>query len=292
MERLSGKEGTTLSSARRGRETGSGHTTRRRTRTAHPSGRRRRTEGAGHHLGSWGRVWRALSLLAAAALTAALVGAVSYAHSMEPQLRSLPSIVRTRLEREHSVWIPYNRVPPALVDATIATEDRDFWTNPGISFEGIARAALVDIEHGAFLQGASTLQQQIIRDIFLSPKKTISRKLRGIVLSIALTRDFPRKTIFALYVNEVYYGNGAYGIARAARSYFGESPQALTPAQCTLLAGLPQAPSYLDPLRHPKAAKARQTIVVDSMVAVGYLTAPQAQAILRAPWHLVRPRAA
>lgn len=237
-------------------------------------------------------MWRALSVFAGAALAVALLGAVSYARSMEPQLRRLPTIVRARLAREHSTWVPYAQIPSALVKATIATEDRSFWTNPGISFEGIARAALVDLEHRAFLQGASTLQQQIVRDLFLSPRKTITRKLRGVVLAIALTHDFPRETIFALYVNEVYYGNGAYGIARAAKSYFGTTPGGLTPAQCTLLAGLPQAPSYLDPLRNPKAAKARQVIVVDSMVAAGYLTAPEAQAILRAPWHLVPPTAA
>ena len=247
--------------------------------------RRRRSERPG-------RIWRLLALAAALACAAAVVGAVSYARSMQPSLRALPSIVRVRLAREHSTWVPFDKIPTMLVNATVATEDRSFWTNPGISFEGIVRAALVDLEHGAFLEGASTLQQQIVRDVFLSPRKTISRKVRGTILAVTLTRDFPRKTIFALYVNEVYYGNGAYGLAKAAESYFGTSPERLTPAQSTLLAGLPQAPSYLDPRRNPVAAKARQTIVLESMVAAGYLTPRQARTILHAPWDLTPPKAA
>lgn len=244
----------------------------------------------GRHMASGtrrGRAWRVLALAAGTAGAVVLVVAVSYARSMQPKLLALPSIVRTRLAQEHSVWVPFNHMPKMLVDATVATEDRSFWTNPGISFEGIARAAAVDLQHGAFLQGASTLQQQIVRDLFLSPKKTITRKLRGIVLAVTLTRDFPRPTLFALYVNEVYYGNGAYGLARAAQVYFGKSPRALTSAQSTLLAGLPQAPSYLDPLRHPKAAKSRQEIVVESLVEAGYISSSTARDILAAPWHLV-----
>lgn len=280
--------------ARHDRVLGGTPTQTRRPHLRHHPGPRRRRAVAGRRPSRAGgqRGWRIALALVGLAVVVLGATAVSYGISMQPRLLALPRIVRTRLAREGSVWVPYDRIPPLLVEATVATEDRDFWTNPGISFEGIARAALVDLEHGAFLQGGSTLQQQIVRDLFLSPKKTISRKLRGTVLALWLTRDFPRTTIFALYVNEVYYGHGAYGLAKAARTYFGVAPSALTPAQCTLLAGLPQAPSYLDPLRNPRAAKARQAIVVESMVEAGYLTPHQAAAILRAPWHLVRGKAA
>ena len=233
--------------------------------------------------------WRRAAALAAAAIAAFLAWAAVYAVSMQPRLMTVPALVRARLARSGGTWVPYDRIPPFLVQAVIATEDRSFWTNPGISFEGTARAALVDLERGAFVQGGSTLQQQIVRDLFLTPRKTIGRKIRGTVLSVLLTLDFPRPEIMAFYVNEVYLGYGAYGLESAARTYFGRPPSALTAAQCALLAGLPQAPSAYDPLVHRTAAKARQAVVLGSMVQAGYLSAARARALLRAPLGLRRP---
>jgi penicillin-binding protein 1A len=235
------------------------------------------------------RPGRAVGLVALAAAVAGLTWAVSYAIVMQPHVDALPTLVRARLKTHGGgAYVPYGRLPPFLVDALVATEDRTFWTNAGLSFEGIARAAVVDIEHGAFVQGASTIQQQVVRDMFLSARKTLPRKLQGSVLAVLMTLDFPRREILSLYFNEVYLGQGAYGIARAARTYFGKSPSALTPAQCAVLAGLPQAPSYDDPLTNYAAAKARQAIVLESMVATGYITAARARALARAPLGLVR----
>lgn len=223
----------------------------------------------------------------ATALGVAIAGG-GYAVAMQPRVASLPALVRSRLRRQGAgPFVPYRRLPPFLVEALVATEDRSFWTNPGISFEGIARAALVDLAHGAFVQGASTLQQQVARDMFLTPRKTLVRKLESVVLALIMTWDFPRREIVALYLNEVYLGQGAYGIARAARTYFGVAPSALTPAQCALLAGLPQAPSTYDPLVDLADAKARQATVLQSMAAAGYISAARARALERAPLHLV-----
>ncbi len=233
--------------------------------------------------------WRALGGLVVAAAVVAVLAAAAYGAVMQPRVAALPVLVRARLAHYHGgPYVPYAGLPPFLVDALVATEDRSFWTNPGISFEGIARAALVDLERGAFVQGASTIQQQVARDMFLTPKKTIVRKLKGVVLAVIMTLDFPRTEIIALYLNEVYLGHGAYGIASAARSYFGVPPAALTPAQCALIAGLPQAPSLYDPLADLSDAKGRQAAVLESMVSAGYITAAQAHALGRAPLHLVR----
>ncbi len=235
------------------------------------------------------RPWRTVALLALAALAGSVLWAGSYALTMRAQVAALPVLVRARLRTDGGgPYVPYDRLPPFLVDALVATEDRTFWTNPGLSFEGIARAALVDLEHGAFLQGASTIQQQLARDMFLTPRKTIPRKLEGSILALMITRDFPRPEILAMYLNEVYLGNGATGIARAAQTYFGVAPDRLTPAQSALIAGLPQAPSAYDPLVHYAAAKARQAVVLESMASVGYITAAHAQALMRAPLDLVR----
>jgi penicillin-binding protein 1A len=210
--------------------------------------------------------------------------ATAYALSMQARVAALPTLVRARL-RAHGdgAYVPYDRLPPFLVQALVATEDRTFWTNSGISFRGIARAAIVDAIHLSFLEGASTIQQQIARDIYLTPRKTIVRKLEGTVLALVITHDFPRREILALYLNEVYLGQNAYGVARAARIYFGVSPEALTPAQCAVLAGLPQAPSAYDPLTDLDGAKARQQAVLASMVAVGDITKARARALARAP---------
>lgn len=234
------------------------------------------------------RGWRAPVALAAAATVAFLAWATVYAISMQPRILAVPALARARVAQSAGTWVPYDRIPRFLVHALVATEDRSFWTNPGVSFEGTARAVVVDIEQRAFVQGGSTLQQQIVRDLFLTPRKTLWRKLRGSVLSVLLTLDFPRSEIMAFYWNEVYLGAGSYGLASAARVYFGRAPSALTPAQCALLAGLPQAPSAYDPLVHLAAAKARQAVVLDSMMQAGYLSAAQARALSRAPLELRR----
>lgn len=235
---------------------------------------------------------RPVRLLAAAGLGAVLalgLGAAAYAVVMQPTVLKLPSLVRARLRANGGgAYVPYDRIPPFLVNALVATEDRSFWTNPGLSFEGIARAALVDLEHHALLEGGSTLQQQIARDMFLTPRKTFQRKFKGTVLAILMTRDFPRRELVALYLNEVYLGQGAYGLDRAAHTYFGVPPSRLDDAQCALLAGLPQAPSLYDPFTGYGDAKERQGAVLQSMVSAGYITARQAAALERAPLHLVR----
>ena len=235
-----------------------------------------------------GGLRKGLSILFTLAFTfvVALGAGGLYACIRLPDLRALPAKVHEELQMHHSRWVPVQGVAPSLVTALLATEDRSFWTNIGVSFEGIARSVLVDLASGQFVEGGSTITQQLVRDQLLTDRKTIPRKLEEMVLAIALTQLDPKREILALYLNQVYLGHGAYGIFSASETYFGRTPAQLTLAQSTLLAGLPQAPSYYDPLANPKAAAQRQAQVVAAMEAAGDLTPAQGQQVLKTPWGL------
>lgn len=182
-------------------------------------------------------------------------------------LESLPTRVHQRVTSHHGIYLHNAAVNPWLTHALIATEDRSFYHNWGISFEGIGRALLVDIRTLTFAQGGSTITQQLVRDMILSPKKTIPRKVTGILLSLMVTALYTKRQILNMYLNEVYLGHDSYGVARAALVYFNRSVGSLTPAEATVLAGLPQAPSAYDPLHHYNLAKDRQWEVLTSMVS-------------------------
>lgn len=213
--------------------------------------------------------------------------AVGYVAVSIPRLQALPGTIRAELARRGSTWVPSSQIPTTLRQALIATEDQSFETNWGISFEGIGRALLVDLKTGQFVQGGSTITQELVRDQLLTAQKTIPRKIEEMLLALTLTRIDSKSEILDMYFNEVYFGNGAYGLSAASQIYFGERPSQLTPAQATLLAGLPQAPSAYNPLVHPTLAKIRQREVLTNMVSVGYLTPREASAIASSPWSLV-----
>lgn len=234
--------------------------------------------GGGRRCGSWG-----IGLLLAGAL--GLGG--FYAHYWGA-LGRLPALARRRAEIGGGHYVPLSAVSPWFVKALVATEDQSFYHNWGISFEGIGRALLVDLREGRFAQGGSTLTQQLVRDLLLSPVKTIPRKVTGSLLALAVTARYSKTAILTMYVNEVYLGDGAYGIDAASRRYFGLPPRRLNLAESALLAGLPVAPSALDPLRHLQAAKARQLVVLQAMVGDGMLSAAQARQAAAAPLPLLR----
>ena len=167
-------------------------------------------------------------------------------------------------------------VPPACVDATIATEDATFYRNPGVDFWAIARALWINLRGGEVLSGGSTITQQLARNLMLSPEKrtevSLERKLREAILAYRLARTYSKDEILTLYLNETYYGNLAYGIEAAARTYFAKSAAELDLAECALLAGLPQSPAHYNPLEHPQAAQARQSVVLGLMFKHGYIS--------------------
>jgi len=177
--------------------------------------------------------------------------------------------------------LPTDQIPLALRQATIATEDASFYTNPGIDLRGILRAAWIDLRGGQVVAGGSTITQQVVRTLLLSPEerteRTLTRKLREALLAWRLTRAYSKDEILALYLNQVYYGNLAYGVEAAAHAYFGKTAAELDLAECTILAGLPQAPALYNPLVDLEAAKRRQRVVLDLMVQEGYLAAHEAE---------------
>jgi 1A family penicillin-binding protein len=175
-------------------------------------------------------------------------------------------------------------MPPACVKAAIATEDASFYNNPGVDAWAVVRALWINLRGGEVLSGGSTITQQLARNLLLSPEErsevSLERKAREAILAWRLARTYSKDQILTLYLNETYYGNLAYGIEAAARTYFAKSAADLDLAECALLAGLPQSPARYNPLEDPVAARARQGVVLGLMVKQGYIS--QAEADLAA----------
>ena len=185
--------------------------------------------------------------------------------------------------------VRYDDLPQHLVNATVATEDGTFFSNQGVSIFAIARAALQDIQAGEIVSGASTITQQLVKMLYLSTEQTFSRKIQEAILSIEITRRYNKPEILALYLNEVYLGNHAYGIGSAAEVYFGKHVSTLSLAESATLVGLIQAPAAYDPYANPAAALGRRGVVLDLMVADGYITPAEAAEAKAVPLEL-RPR--
>jgi penicillin-binding protein 1A len=165
--------------------------------------------------------------------------------------------------------VSLQRISPVMRKAIIDTEDRRFYENNGIDYIGIVRALKSDVSTGGFTQGASTIEQQLVRNLYLSPQQSISRKLTEACLAVQLDKQWSKDRILAAYLNDIYFGQQAYGIEAAAHAYFGEHAKDLSLEQAALLAGLPQAPSAYDPLDRPDAAKARRAEVLRAMLEAG-----------------------
>jgi len=184
-------------------------------------------------------------------------------------------------------------VPSYLIDATIATEDANFFNNPGVDPRGILRAALSNLTAGRAVEGGSTITQQLVKNVLIPPDEryeaSLHRKIREAVLAFELSRTYTKQQILEMYLNEIYYGNLAYGVEAAAHAYFGKSVQDLSLAEATMLAGLPQAPAAYDPFKDPQAAKSRQGQVLDLMVRHGFLEQAQADAARAEPLQYASP---
>ena len=172
-------------------------------------------------------------------------------------------------------------ISPLLIDATIATEDKSFYSDPGVDPIGIVRAAIQDMLRGQLVQGASTITEQLAKNVLIDQQertdKSYVRKIQEAVLAFRITRAYSKDDILQMYLNRVYYGHLSYGIEAAAETYFGKHARDLDLAEASLLAGLPQAPSAYDPMIHPDAAKQRQSHVLDRMIQQGYVTPQQAE---------------
>jgi 1A family penicillin-binding protein len=173
----------------------------------------------------------------------------------------------------------FSDIPANVKNATVAIEDKNFYKNPGVSLTGILRSIFVDLTSGSLSQGGSTITQQFVRNAILTREKTITRKVKEIVLAIELDQRYSKDDILKLYLNEIPYGQNAYGIEAAAQTYFGKHAQDLTLAESAYLAALPQAPSFYNP-NGPNRDRldARKNVVLDQMFEQGYITKDQRDA--------------
>src|SRR6185436_217389 len=170
---------------------------------------------------------------------------------------------------------PLRRVSPWMPKATVAIEDRRFYSHGGIDPQGIARAVLADAQARKVVQGGSTITQQLVRNLYISNERTVQRKLKEVCLAIKLNDAWSKQRILVTYLNQVYYGNFAYGIEAAAQTYFSRPARSLTLGQAAMLAGLTQAPSAFDPFVEPGKALARRDEVLTAMRSQGVITAAQ-----------------
>ena len=168
-------------------------------------------------------------------------------------------------------------LPPSLPAAVLAVEDRRFYSHNGLDLRGFVRAMVANVRARAVVQGGSTITQQVAKNLFLTPERTIARKIREAMLALWLERKFTKDQILTLYLNRVYFGAGTYGVEAAARTFFNRSARDVTLYQSAMLAGLMKAPSRYNPASNAAAARERTQVVLQAMVSAGYLTAEDAR---------------
>ncbi|OGP64096.1 MAG: penicillin-binding protein, partial [Deltaproteobacteria bacterium RBG_13_47_9] len=184
--------------------------------------------------------------------------------------------------------VSLDRMPTHLVQAFVASEDTRFFQHKGLDYLAILRAFLKNIFSGEIVQGGSTITQQVVKSLLLSPEKRFSRKAREAILAYRIEKYLSKEEILHLYLNQIYLGHGAYGIAAAAESYFGKSIEELTVAESAMLAGLPQAPSKISPYAHPDQARKRQSYVLHRMVEEGFISDKELQEALKASVKIIQ----
>jgi penicillin-binding protein 1A len=178
----------------------------------------------------------------------------------------------SELYTERRTVLPLSEIPVNLQNAFMATEDQSFFQHWGINLKGIARALIADLRHGRVVEGGSTITQQLSKVLFFSQKKTFTRKLRELLLALELERNYSKEEIFQMYMNQIYFGHGAYGVEAAARTLFGKQAKEMNLAECALMAGLPRSPKTYSPFFNPKNARRRRAWVLSRMRKSGYIT--------------------
>jgi penicillin-binding protein 1A len=187
---------------------------------------------------------------------------------------------------EKRTVIPYAGIPKLLVNAVVAAEDADYFNHEGIDYRGMLRALYEDVLRGRKAQGGSTITQQVVKTMLLTPERTLRRKVQEIILARQLSQKLSKEEVLALYLNQIYYGHGRYGCEEAARYYFGKPVKEVNLAEAALLAGLPQSPERLSPRKHPDAAKTRQRYVLGQMAERGFIDRKTADKVSAEPIRL------
>ncbi|NVM57549.1 MAG: PBP1A family penicillin-binding protein, partial [Desulfobacterales bacterium] len=240
-------------------------------------------------------------LVLGAALISGAAGGLFLALTHDlPQIRALESFEPAAITRIYSADkellaelffekrepVPLHAIPDYLKQAVIATEDRQFYEHPGVDLRGILRAIVRNIRAGEYVEGASTITQQLAKTLFLTPRKSIMRKLKEAFLAFQIERRYTKDEIMGLYLNQVYFGSGAYGVEAAAQIFFGKSVSDLTLAECALIAGMPKAPSRYSPLINQALALKRRAVILGQMAQNGMITAEELKTAKTSPLYL------
>jgi penicillin-binding protein 1A len=187
---------------------------------------------------------------------------------------------------EKRIIVSLENIPLALKQATLAVEDSNFYYHFGVDPKAIFRAFITNLKAGYVVEGGSTITQQLTKTIFLSREKTLPRKIKEAILAVRLELVFSKDEILEMYLNQIYYGHGTYGVEAAARTYFGKSVKDLTIAECAMIASLPKAPNNYSPYRNPNKARKRRNHVIRRMADVSFITNDQANTSLHEDFHL------
>jgi penicillin-binding protein 1A len=195
----------------------------------------------------------------------------------------------SQLALEQRTIVPLEKIPLNLQNAVISIEDERFYKHWGIDLIGVTRAFITNIlHHGESIQGGSTITQQLARNLFLTPEKRIIRKIKEALLAVQIEKNYSKKQILEMYLNQINFGEGAYGCESASRFYFGKHIEDLTLPECAMLAGLPKAPTHYDPYRFPLEALQRRNTVLNAMASTGVITLQEATEAKNSPIELKR----
>jgi len=184
------------------------------------------------------------------------------------------------------IFVPIDKIPPHVIQAFLAAEDANFYKHKGIDFWGLLRALYKNIIHGKVVQGGSTITQQVVKSLILSPERTLNRKIKEMFLAWQIEKYLTKDQILTIYLNHIYLGEGAYGVEAAALTYFNKHVWELDLNEAAVLAGLPAAPSKYSPLENYNLSLARRNYVLKRMAEVGFISPEKAQAISSQPIHL------
>lgn len=246
------------------------------------------------------KFWRNIALLAAAVIIGLSGGAFfAFAKGVPSieELKQYKAVPGTKIyadddtligeiKIEKGVFVPIDRMPANLINAVVTIEDTRFWKHKGIDYFAILRAAVKDVLHVGLKEGGSTITQQLAKITFLTPEKTIQRKVREAILAIQIEKNLTKREILELYLNRVYLGHGAYGMEMASKTYFSKSVREITLPEAALLAGLIRAPSAYSPYNNLTKAKERQETVLARMEQEGYIKKPDMERAVKQPLYL------
>lgn len=196
-------------------------------------------------------------------------------------LKQMPLEEKIRSIREKENYTKIEEVPQMYINAVISIEDHRFYKHKGLDIIAVNRALINDIKAMDFIEGGSTITQQVAKNIYFTQEKKFIRKIAEVFMASKIEKNYKKEEILELYINTSYFGDGYYTLKEACRGYFNKEPSEMTDYECILLAGIPNAPSIYAPTKNPELAKQRQKQVMKKMIKYGYLTQEEADKILK-----------